>query len=666
MIALISSTVHHSVLPFPIEEMTRVLTLSAYERLQQTPKNKIRRPFLERIWSTDRSQCSQNLSLHSECRSTAIAWSTPPETEFLGHHSSTLIGVEATSQPTQEIIVTKSFSISFESHSQIAVSKGNMKISAPILDMPAGIPTQTGPSPRMSINQAEQLSQRIALMRKNGTANPHALKNANDAEITTGALCNTLRKGSKGMRKATKVLSNRLGSYGKEKGLYLLPIHHSRTDVEDREFDHNRRLAEGHNLSKPKVIYLTGHGKVRRKPMAAYDRFKLRKRSLRSLVDPFSDDDDDGGGSGRDRYLGVDFTPRDRSTRSFHTISPNGTRILPYSARNVASAQASSVSVNFVHEHEHLGPLISNHFLSFSERVNSGQFGSSSPSSRLLPPVPPLPPLPPRPSSNISLQENRGLISGNIRAASPLSSISPSRLNAQCPGLNRNLGFLDEEEFLNVQPIGEEFSAGDPIDTCIERVSSIIPGSSVNSDSSPPTQPRVHNPSPVRTELSEYQTATSSSSPRAVNRLSNPSVFRHDRFSGIEERTFLEHPFYAASETVTNFENLSLSAGKGLRRKVAKCDLRLETMDQEKENVDPSVDEEALANQMEKLKATNSKGLALKDTIDDADGCEPGSTKGMALFNVPKGKAVVRPSGEANKLAAAQTQKPDGDATMGG
>ena len=56
----------------------------------------------------------------------------------------------------------------------------------------------------------------------------------------------------------------------------------------------NRRIAEGANLSNPKIRSLTGDGKIPRKPLLAYDSMNPPPQRYRStsLEDPFSDEND--------------------------------------------------------------------------------------------------------------------------------------------------------------------------------------------------------------------------------------------------------------------------------------------------------------------------------------------------------------------------------------
>ena len=50
-----------------------------------------------------------------------------------------------------------------------------------------------------------------------------------------------------------------------------------------------RRIAEGNNLSNPKIQEITGSGSIPRKPLPVYDSMRSPRRSTESLEDPFSD-----------------------------------------------------------------------------------------------------------------------------------------------------------------------------------------------------------------------------------------------------------------------------------------------------------------------------------------------------------------------------------------
>jgi len=69
----------------------------------------------------------------------------------------------------------------------------------------------------------------------------------------------------------------------------------------------DRRIAEGENLSNPKIKSLTGDGNIPRKPLPVYE--TMRSRSMRSLPakDPFSDDQNIDSRQSPQDYSGFEF-----------------------------------------------------------------------------------------------------------------------------------------------------------------------------------------------------------------------------------------------------------------------------------------------------------------------------------------------------------------------
>ncbi|KAL9104663.1 MAG: hypothetical protein Q9163_000406 [Psora crenata] len=69
----------------------------------------------------------------------------------------------------------------------------------------------------------------------------------------------------------------------------------------------DRRMAEGVNLSNPKIQSLTGDGNVPRKPLPVYESMRSRVQRSSSLEDPFSDDSSTKGVLNPQNYCGLDF-----------------------------------------------------------------------------------------------------------------------------------------------------------------------------------------------------------------------------------------------------------------------------------------------------------------------------------------------------------------------
>ena len=114
-----------------------------------------------------------------------------------------------------------------------------------------------------------------------------------------------LRRGRRVYAGAKQVITNHLGSSGERKGrgneknlpssspdTIAGPEYMTDPVINRERLD--RRIAEGANLSNPKIRFLTGVGTVPRKPLPVYDSMKLLPNQYRStsLEDPFSDDRD--------------------------------------------------------------------------------------------------------------------------------------------------------------------------------------------------------------------------------------------------------------------------------------------------------------------------------------------------------------------------------------
>lgn len=133
-----------------------------------------------------------------------------------------------------------------------------------------------------------------------------------------------LERGKKAFVKATRAIRDRLGnsSNSSERPRTARRAASSRrspspdsdpppmyeTPEEVRRVRLNRRIAEGANLSNPKIRQLTGNGNIPRKPLPVYESMKSRNdRSRLSLDDPFSDSREQETSPSLQDYSGFNF-----------------------------------------------------------------------------------------------------------------------------------------------------------------------------------------------------------------------------------------------------------------------------------------------------------------------------------------------------------------------
>ena len=85
----------------------------------------------------------------------------------------------------------------------------------------------------------------------------------------------------------------------------------------------NRRLAEGANLSNPKIKVLIGDGLVTRKPLPMYESMKSPAHWSDSFDDPFSDEQPSSHGTSSLGLLDPEYNNSGRKTRKSRRISPH-------------------------------------------------------------------------------------------------------------------------------------------------------------------------------------------------------------------------------------------------------------------------------------------------------------------------------------------------------
>ena len=209
------------------------------------------------------------------------------------------------------------------------------QISSPILQEPELSPT--GPSPsrpatsnttqtmsgaQTSTADAAQLSRKISNLMQQAAAQESQTRQKAAIYATESAKLSPLEKGKKAFAKARRAikerLSNssssndrpfdtrRLGSVGRSSsgGWEPPPQYQSQEELTRGRLD--RRIAEGENLSNPKIRKLTGNGNIPRKPLPVYE--SMRSRSQHSSSDnPFADADDEEVHLSPEDYSGFDF-----------------------------------------------------------------------------------------------------------------------------------------------------------------------------------------------------------------------------------------------------------------------------------------------------------------------------------------------------------------------
>ncbi len=209
------------------------------------------------------------------------------------------------------------------------------KISSPILQEPE--PSPTGPSPsrpatshttqstfgaQTSTADAAKLSRKISSLMQQAAAQESQTKKKAAIYAAELVKISPLEKGRKAFVKATRAIkqrlnsssssndkpfnTRRLGSIGRSSsgGWEPPPQYESQEELTRGRLD--RRIAEGENLSNPKIQKLTGDGNIPRKPLPVYE--SMRSRSQHSGSDnPFSDADDEDDHLAPKDYSGFDF-----------------------------------------------------------------------------------------------------------------------------------------------------------------------------------------------------------------------------------------------------------------------------------------------------------------------------------------------------------------------
>lgn len=212
------------------------------------------------------------------------------------------------------------------------------KISSPILQEPQS--SLAGPSlsrpgtshttqsifgTQTSTADAAKLSKKISNLMQQAAAQELQTKQKAAIYAAESAKLSPFEKSKKAFVKATRAIkerlsssssssisndkpfnTRRLGSIGRSSsgGWEPPPQYESQEELTRGRLD--RRIAEGENLSNPKIQKLTGDGNIPRKPLPVYE--SMRSRSQHSGSDnPFSDADGEDGHLSPEDYSGFDF-----------------------------------------------------------------------------------------------------------------------------------------------------------------------------------------------------------------------------------------------------------------------------------------------------------------------------------------------------------------------
>ena len=194
----------------------------------------------------------------------------------------------------------------------------NASITVPNTSRPATSHTTQSPfAPQTSTADAADLSRKISNLMAQATAQEQQTKLRTDAYAATSIKASPLARSKNALAKATRAirerlsngnideptkskrpLANRHSSFQENGSLAPPPTAWQYENLNGMSREKlGRRIAEGENLSNPKIRSMTGDGNVPRKPLPVYE--SMRSRSMRSELaeDPFSD------GQGRQPFL---------------------------------------------------------------------------------------------------------------------------------------------------------------------------------------------------------------------------------------------------------------------------------------------------------------------------------------------------------------------------
>ncbi len=225
------------------------------------------------------------------------------------------------------------------------------KISCPVpLDPPstAIAPNQSRPTtghttasaPLTTTGDPEELTRNISNLIQQAVAQEAQTRQKAAIYASESAKLSPLERGKNAFVKATRAIKERL-SNNNTSGSSQMPRSSKRpassrrtpspdsdlppeyeTPEEIRRTRLERRIAEGENLSNPKIWQLTGNGNIPRKPLPVYESMKSRSRGSGSLDDPFSDGKELESRSSPHDFSGFDFDFSNRKNKG-RSIPPS-------------------------------------------------------------------------------------------------------------------------------------------------------------------------------------------------------------------------------------------------------------------------------------------------------------------------------------------------------
>ncbi len=225
------------------------------------------------------------------------------------------------------------------------------KISCPVpLDPPSTAlgPNQSRPTtghttasaPLTTNRDAEELTSKISNLIQEAVAQEAQTRQKAAIYASESAKLSPLERGKNAFVKATRAIKERL-SNSNTSGSSQRPRSSKRpasshrtpspdsdlppeyeTPEELRRTRLERRIAEGENLSNPKIWQLTGNGNIPRKPLPVYESMKSRSRRSDSLDDPFSDGKEQQSRPSPHDFSGFDFDFSNRKNKG-RSIPPS-------------------------------------------------------------------------------------------------------------------------------------------------------------------------------------------------------------------------------------------------------------------------------------------------------------------------------------------------------
>ena len=208
--------------------------------------------------------------------------------------------------------------------------------------------TQSSFAPQTSISEATDLSHKISNLMAQAAAQEQQTSLKTNAYAAASLKDSPIERGRNAFAKATRAIKERLsnGSVDRSPKTRRPPNNrHSSFHGADAlvppatiwQYEVlnglsrerlDRRIAEGENLSNPKIKSLTGDGNIPRKPLPVYE--SMRTRSVRSTGtrDPSSDDKEGCIGLPREDYSGFDFAfgkQNRKSTVNYNTNTKTDT-----------------------------------------------------------------------------------------------------------------------------------------------------------------------------------------------------------------------------------------------------------------------------------------------------------------------------------------------------